>query len=452
MKSEEYRQLIVSASQAVISIAPTLPDYQSVQGILARCEEASTRGYFLPDEDEEVREMFARYLSGRAALMLTLQELKPIVKRDLKSGDHRRPELFVIAFCIACLLVRSGRFLVDKIRKDRVVWRKLDEAEPVFGIPKKQFTKIFRSVTSPRNIWNFINAERYWRANQEQLQKLSNDKLVGRVLAILNEEDEFIEASKSYYATRRLKYRWHSFLRRHHSGFKNVMFSMFELSGRLIAELRWKWKRKRVTPGVRKKIAKMLRPGDVIVTRHDDAASNLFLPGYWPHSALHIGLVDERRRLGVELNDDRWRRSSGDIRLLEAMKDGVHFRQLDATLSVDAFVVIRPQLTEEQIRDGLSRGIAHEGKEYDFEFDFRRSNRLVCTEVIYRTYHGIGGIEFKLSNRAGRVCLSAEDLLDHAVDDRGFEVIAMYGYKGNRFVMGPRAKQLLKESYRDSAK
>ncbi len=94
------------------------------------------------------------------------------------------------------------------------------------------------------------------------------------------------------------------------------------------------------------------------------------------------------------------------------------------------------------------RALTHEGKQYDFEFDFRRSDKLVCTEVIYRAYHGVGPIAFELKPRAGRVCLSAEDLLDAAVESTFFDVVAIYGVKGNRFATGDRAQTLLIESYR----
>ena len=109
--------------------------------------------------------------------------------------------------------------------------------------------------------------------------------------------------------------------------------------------------------------------------------------------------------------------------------------------------MIRPKLDSGQIQQSLSRAITHEGKPYDFEFDFRRSDKLVCTEVVYRAYHGVGPIQFQLKPRAGRVCLSAEDLLDSAIDGTCFEVVAIYGVQGNRFATGDRAKELLASSY-----
>jgi hypothetical protein len=72
----------------------------------------------------------------------------------------------------------------------------------------------------------------------------------------------------------------------------------------------------------------------------------------------------------------------------------------------------------------------------------------VCTEVVYRAFDGIGNLNFKLANRSGRLCLSAEDLLDSAVDDQHFTVIAVYGFKGNRFFEKDAALKKLIESYR----
>ena len=140
----------------------------------------------------------------------------------------------------------------------------------------------------------------------------------------------------------------------------------------------------------------------------------------------------------------------GENCVLEARKDGVRFRPLHDTLSVDACVVLRPKLEQPQIVESLIRAMTHQGKSYDFEFDFRRSDKLVCTEVIYRAYHGIGNVEFELKTRAGRVCLSAEDLLDYAVAGKFFDTMVVYGIGGNRFVTGERALPTLVSSYQQA--
>ncbi|MEM7455532.1 MAG: YiiX/YebB-like N1pC/P60 family cysteine hydrolase [Planctomycetota bacterium] len=442
--------ILKSTVQSLVSIGPQLPTPAQFESMMAVAEQAAKRGHFMPDEDEQVRSLFACYLRTRAGLTTTLRELEPLLLGSNQVQGSERLRVFAVAFCTACMLLRSARALVDGCRKNRVIWKKLDEAEPRYGIPRKQFTQIYRSLTSPRNAWIFLTGVEYADENAEQLSRLEEDPVVGPAIRLLQQERPFIETSRRQYASGRLKYRWHSFLRRHNSGFKKFTFALFKMSGSLIAEMRLKWKRKRVTPGVRRKIAKILEPGDIIITRHDDAASNLFLPGFWPHGALYIGTAAQRAELNVSMTEERQSRSEDPVCVLEARKDGVLFRQLEDTFSVDAFTVLRPKLESCHLREALTRAITHEGKKYDFEFDFRRSDRLVCTEVIYRGYHGIGPINFGLTTRAGRVCLSAEDLLDCAVDDGLFEVVAVYGASGNRFVTGDRARDVLMRSYKST--
>ena len=147
------------------------------------------------------------------------------------------------------------------------------------------------------------------------------------------------------------------------------------------------------------------------------------------------------------MTDERWARSRGEICVLEARKDGVLLRLLADTLAVDAFTVLRPRLSDDQRRQALERAITHEGKGYDFAFDFRRADRLACTELLYRAYDGIGSIRFALTSRAGRLCLSAEDLLDYALGGDRFDVVLVYGARGNRLVRGERAAGALAASY-----
>ena len=176
--------------------------------------------------------------------------------------------------------------------------------------------------------------------------------------------------------------------------------------------------------------------------------SNLFLPGFWPHAAFFIGSADRRRELNVSCSEQIWRRSGDDIEVLEAKKDGVLFRPLSETLHVDYVSVIRPRLPAEQIRVSIERGLTHEGKLYDFTFDFARADRLVCTEVVYRSFDGIGGISLPLTERAGRLTLSAEDLLQKAVDQDGFDVVGVFGVGDatSSPVFGERARALIAAS------
>ena len=264
--------------------------------------------------------------------------------------------------------------------------------------------------------------------------------MVGPVVELLREEEPWIERRKRDAVKRVVSYRWFSFLRRNRSAWKKVMFGFFEASGRAVAELRQPGIKpsgapKRISGELRAAVLENARPGDVFVTRHDDALSNLFLPGFWPHAALYLGTSEELGRMGIGLpadeEDGAW--------FLEAKKDGVRLRRAEETLHVDAFVALRPPLEGEDLAAAIRRAASHAGKPYDFLFDFRTADRLVCTEVIYRGFHGAGPVRFHLREVGGRLCLPAEALLDQAMDC-GFRITATGGLQGDCLRVGERGE------------
>jgi len=128
----------------------------------------------------------------------------------------------------------------------------------------------------------------------------------------------------------------------------------------------------------------------------------------------------------------------------------VRFRPLSETLAVDTLVILRPELASTTISNAIERAVVHEGKQYNFDFDFFTSDRMVCTEVIYRAYDGLGELSFPLQERAGRKTLSAEDLLDFALDAGAFEPVAIFGVEGceTEIAFGVNVPDLLIRSYR----
>lgn len=441
-------EVLDGSANALITIAPRLPTHASINEVVNQLSPAIARGYFTPEEDELIREKFSNYLTVRAALHSVLVDMKPIIFNQVKPNEAEYSKVFLIAFCTAAMLRRSGRHLVVNFRSNKMIRRKLNEAEPRYGIPRKQFTAVYRSLTSLRNVITFRQGVNYFEENRSSILGLEADPKLLPIVELLKSELPYIESNLDDDLKKRLQFRLHSVKRRSLGVVQKTSFNAFKISGRLLSEIRNQWKRKRVTPIVQRKIQHLLKPGDVVITRHDDAATNLFLPGFWPHASLYIGSLEERAELDPENRHPQLQRAQDPKCVLEARKDGVLFRELNDTLNVDACTIIRPNLSKDQIRDGIARGISHEGKEYDFEFDFTRADKLVCTEVVYRAFDGIGNLNFKLANRSGRLCLSAEDLLDSAVDDQHFTVIAVYGFKGNRFFEKDAALKKLIESYR----
>jgi hypothetical protein len=407
------------------------------------------RGYIAPDEDEEINLRYAQYLSVRTALLSLLGGMEPASGRSAEEWKRDLPR-FTVAFGAASLLLRGALGLVAQAGRSRLLRKKLDEADVLRGIPRKTFAGIYRASTDPSRLHRFREAADFYYGHRNEIQVLAGNGVLDQVLAVLTDAEPWIAACRSGISRRRLGYRWFSIRRRHHSAWKQSVFGFFEWSGRAIADLRQPGLKssgapKRVTPELRARALALARPGDIFVTRHDDALSNLFLPGHWPHAALHLGSPEQREALGVKLAPPLERRLAGEIRFLEAKKDGVLLRPADDTLAVDAFVILRPPLGREHLATALTRALDHADKPFDFSFDFRKTERLACTELVYRAYHHCGPVSFSLIEVSARPCLPAEELISQALE-QGFRVVAACGIGKDAIVSGTRAELALHAS------
>lgn len=420
------------------SVRPALPRRQDLSVELDDANAAQARGYYLPDEDERLRLTYLRYLGARASLWQMVEDLQP----SSRNGELRT---FALAFCAASMLMRSATFIIALAKERPIAWAKLDEAEPRYGLPRKSFTKVYQSFSSPGRIWRYHHARKFYEKHRTKILDTLNKAHMSEMIPWLEEEEPHFHSQKRSLLARLLSYRLYSAGRRTSSGYTKVMFHLFRLSGSAIAEMKQPFikapgAKKRVTAEIREEVRALLKPGDIFVTRHDDALSNLFLPGFWPHAALYLGPPEERRALGVPEQGD------SKASVLEAKKDGVKFRPLSETLAVDAFVVLRPKASATPLKEVLTRALSHEGKLYDFLFDFRKADRLACTEVIYRSFHGIGDWKLELTKRAGRTALSAEDLIHQGLSQDLLEVILIFGIDGSSLQIGTPAKASLLKS------
>ena len=126
--------VLQSSCHILRGVQITLPSRKNLEIEIQDADRAQARGYYLPDEDECLRETYLRYLSGRSVLWQMIDELSPF----LKSKDLR---IFGLAFCAASMLMRSSSYLIGLARERPVVLAKLDEAEPRYQIPRKTLTQ-----------------------------------------------------------------------------------------------------------------------------------------------------------------------------------------------------------------------------------------------------------------------------------------------------------------------
>ncbi len=455
----EFREeSLAGDARTVAAVAALFRELTQTVTALSKSFAVRQRGYFLPGEDEQLRQLLVSYWQARCALI----EVVTSLHLEAQQNEDRRESVFLVAFAAALVLIDAARFLRKNFHTHHVIRDKLNEPEPNFGLPRGVYDTVQESLTRPIHVWYLYHAVSYWERHQAVLRAESPGEPHNRImLSIIDGLRTTLEVTLQDYAVARLRVRtrqaWTGIQR---DLLSRALYGLQKFVGDLVAGI---YVRPRHCPGlpagVVSELRQFLSPGDVIVSRREYVLTNYFLPGHWPHAALYLGGIEDLEERGLAEQENfkpRWQRmlacdADEPGRVLEAMKDGVLVRSLRSPCSTDSVVVLRPQLTLEQINKALARGMFHEGKPYDFSFDFTRSDRLVCTEVVYRAYQGIGDVTFQLSRRVGRMTLSAGDLLHMALDKKHFVVAGVYAQAASHhFLHEHAAERVVREALEGS--
>ena len=410
------------------------------------------RGFFTPDEDEQVRCLLISYCQTRSALF----ELILGFRQQIGQLHDAQPGEFLVPFSAALLLIDAARFL-RKVAEDRpLVRRKLNEPAPEFGIEEGTYDAIQQSLLSARHAWHLYHAIQFYDEHEKAYRQLAKKGPLAPVVAIIERLREQVDVAVTQFARAKLRTRSDQWLRQLGRGtILRPLYGLQKLVASLMAD---RYVRPGHSPQIPKPITnrfqQLLQPGDVLLVRKEYAVTNYFLPGYWPHVALYLGSLDELRTLDFPTRlkgEERWDRLQEKFTpevgfVLESMKDGVHFRSLQSPFASDSVAVIRPRMARDELVTAIARGVGHEGKPYDFDFDFFRSDRLVCTEVVYRAYEGVGAMRFQLTQRAGRLNLSGNDLIHMSLRGEHFDPVAVFFPDACNVMEGESAATAIRET------
>ncbi len=446
MKTEDLE----SGLRTVVQMAEYFRDLKSRAATIAERIRPQERGYFTTLEDDDARPLLVSYWHARNALF----DLITSFQDDEELNDTARREAFLIAFAAALLLVDAARFLREVADQRPIVRSKFNEPAPQYGVPGGVYDAVQKSLVSARHGWHLYHAIEYFNEHEAELRELARNTPYAPLLACIDELRFRLNVSITQFAEAKLRTRADQLLRQvGRTLIGRALYGIQKLAGSLAANKYLRLGHRPGLPGdVAASIRKLLLPGDVLVVRKEYALTNYFLPGYWPHAALYLGDTKELVGLGIHEQEHvkpRWARlldsdSNTEGHVLESMRDGVNLRTLKSPFASDSVVVLRPALDRQDIGKALARGFAHEGKPYDFDFDFRRADRLVCTEVVYRSFDGVGSINIPLVQRAGRPTLSGSDLIQMGIRDTNFTPVAVFApLLTSGIVVGPQARSVL---------
>lgn len=158
-----------------------------------------------------------------------------------------------------------------------------------------------------------------------------------------------------------------------------------------------------------------LEPGDIAVVNRDGRLSNVVFQGTWSHGLLYLGdneklknyfnqdnevsnyysSLCKRERLDCDnfygylenkYPDDMSEFNTGQYSVIEAVGSGVQFSKPEVTFSYNRITAMRPKLSKLEKAMAIDEAISNLHKPYDYNFDNRTYDRLVCTELIMYSY------------------------------------------------------------------
>ena len=357
---------------------------------------AGERSYYRPEDDDEMRRMLVSYLSFRAALLRTVWGYQ----RFEQIGDEpTRLRALLLHYTAAAMLYDYSARFVLAFENSAEAQRKLNEGEPRWNLAPGTYDRIRANLANvAHRRWLEAGWERYHATLPLWTARGMGPVNGGRAAKF---HDVIIEAGRRTAGLNAeiLRFKMATAFSEVKEATGGSYYRASAAISTLVGDAKIRAPRNNqslVTPELLERLRPLLQPGDVLIERRNWYLSNAFLPGYWPHAALYVGTPDDLQAMGLDKNrtvaaklaEFSGRDAAGhSFAVIEAMSEGVVFTSVEHSIGeADAVAVLRPRLTDAQKRAAIVRAFSHAGKPYDFDFDFFSSDKLVCTEVVYRSY------------------------------------------------------------------
>ena len=419
------RELLEDARDVLLA-AEQLDGLQDEMMLLRAEFERGERDLLTQADHDRIKQLLITYLDLRKALLTTLSLYRPEnLEAPLTAQDPLEARAFLTAYAAAALLVEKAWVLYASFKDEPDTRQELDRGDLAWSLPAGTFSFIEGSLTSLSVMSELRTALRTFdsvRAAGGFPEEAPWADLTERAELARPALDEALDGVW----WRKLARVVPEMVRQIRNPGREIM----PVVSMTVSGFRLKERpphRGLITAAQVEDLRAELQPGDILIERRNWYISNALLPGFWPHAALYLGSHEELSALGVtedpratpHMSDFRGQNERGhDYAVLEAIGEGVIFTSLEYSLGeADAVAVLRPILSDEDRREALSRALSHRGKEYDFDFDFVTTDRLVCTELIYRTYDGILDIP-EMRSIMGEPRITASDYVRMWADGR----------------------------------
>lgn len=393
------------------------------------------RGYFTPQEDDLARELILCYRDCRATLYDVIDRYMDYADFD---DDTERLRAFIVGFAAALKLYEKALKLIRYCGRVPLIKRKLNEPDAKFGIERGFYDEVFGSFSSPYNYLLFVRAKGYWRRHRRSIHHLeAEDSLCAWLGEQIRIERHQVRTTFRQIAFTRIRHDLRRLVQGGLTPFRRARYATQALLFSSLARLQMPGYHPSIGAGELTKLRALLQPGDVLLVRADRKLTTSLLPGFWTHVAIYLGNLRSLEPLDISahpyvaLHWNQIPESSDSACVIEARPPAVMISTIERCLYADHVLALRPNVSRDELRSSLCEAFGHMKKRYDFKFDFRASSRIVCTELVYRSFEGKGVITIPLVRFLGRFTLTCDQLADYALrggahGQAAFEPVAFF--------------------------
>ena len=420
IEPEELTRQVEQDFARLKSVAAAIDDLKQAvnrtHAEIATAMEREGRTHLTQTEDDQIRWHFVTYLSLRSALMRMVAMyagFESVRDPDLKA------RCFLLGYGAAATSFEASIFLVTKYRDNAPIRAKLNEPDAAWDLKAGSFDEVYYSVTSSRNTEIFGEFSEYFKHKDWSAIPPEDLSFISVRVARADTAMETAGLSHARAVLSRI-------LNEIKKDAYTPVYNVQSMVSSMIGDIRIATRKPFITMETIEAVRPRLQPGDILIERRNWFLSNAFLPGFWPHAALYIGSPADLEALGIADHPEvrnKWEAYTtldpeGHPRaVIEAVGEGVIFTSLEHSIHCDYLAVLRPNLPRDRIAQAIVNGFRHQGKAYDFEFDFETTDKLVCTELVYRSYADM--VRFDLVEIMGRKTLPALEIVKKFRDERG---------------------------------
>ena len=425
LSSESISRLLEEDEAALAEALRGMRDLEqnalNVQGQLS----SGARDFYSQSDNDAIRQLLFTYLSCRGTLLGIAWKYQNYAQ---VREEPLRLRALLAGLAAGSAVYESSFKLVTQFSVSPEAIRKLNEGEPLWGIPEGLYDQVRANLISTHNRKLLETA---W-SGYDQLKpafvknELHESQPLIRFHATIRQAREQTASLSGHVE------KWRRLQPLEDAGKlgRRAVYTGQSLVSTWVGDTRIRKPREGkplIQPAQLEELRNQLRPGDILIERQNWYLSRAFMPGYWAHAALYVGTAEDLARMGLD-RDPRvqkfWKAfSESDTKghsrvIIEAVPRGVRMTTLEDCLGVaDSAAVLRPRIPQEKLPGVIARAFSHLNKPYDFEFDFFSTDKLVCTELAYRAFDI--ELEFPLVEVCGRKTLPPTEIVRKFVRERG---------------------------------